>query len=255
MDTWLTNGKDEGADGGSPTVFIVDDDCSVRTALDCLLRSVGVRVRSFGSPDEFLKSKIPDEVPGCIVLDVRFPGQSGFHLQNEINRMEFPIPIVFLTGYADTRMTVKAMKAGAIDFLNKPFREEDMLDAIAQAINCHRARLSTAKNVKRVRARYDLLTPREREVFAYVATGMLNKQIAEELDISEYTVKIHRKNAMEKMEAANIVDLIRQATTLGLAVHAAQPEGMANGTANGASNRDKPSSAVSNGTEYDCTFE
>jgi FixJ family two-component response regulator len=255
MDTWLTNGKDEGADGGSPTVFIVDDDCSVRTALDCLLRSVGVQVRSFGSPDEFLKSKIPDEVPGCIVLDVRFPGQSGFHLQNEINRMEFPIPIVFLTGYADTRMTVKAMKAGAIDFLNKPFREEDMLDAIAQAINCHRARLSTAKNVKRVRARYDLLTPREREVFAYVATGMLNKQIAGELDISEYTVKIHRKNAMEKMEAANIVDLIRQATTLGLAVHAAQPEGTAKGTANGASNRDKPSSAVSNGTEYDCAFE
>jgi FixJ family two-component response regulator len=251
MDTWLRNGKDDDADEGSPIVFIVDDDPSVRAALDSLLRSVGVQVRSFGSPDEFLKSKIPDEVPACIVLDVRFPGQSGFHLQSEINRMEFPIPIVFLTGYADTKMTVKAMKAGAIDFLNKPFREEDMLDAIAQAINCHRVRLNTAKNVRQVRARHDLLTPREREVFAYVAAGLLNKQIAKELEISEYTVKIHRKNAMEKMEAANVVDLIRQATTLGLPVHTAQPKGTPEPT----QNRDTPSPAVNNGKEFDCAFE
>jgi FixJ family two-component response regulator len=247
MGTWPTDAKDDHADGESPTVFIVDDDYSVRTALDSLLRSVGVRVQSFRSPDEFLKSEIPEEAPGCIVLDVRFPGQSGFHLQSEINRMEFPIPIVFLTGYADTKMTVKAMKAGAIDFLNKPFREEDMLDAIAQAINCHRVRLSAAKNVKQVRARHDLLTPREREVFAYVAAGLLNKQIARELEISEYTVKIHRKNTMEKMGAANVVDLIRQAMTLGLPIHTALPKGTPG--------RDRPSCAVGYGKEYDCALE
>jgi FixJ family two-component response regulator len=247
METWPTDAKDDNAEGGSPTVFIVDDDSSVRTALDALLRSVGVQVQSFCSPDEFLKSDIPEEVPGCIVLDVRFPGQSGFHLQSEINRMEFPIPIVFLTGYADTKMTVKAMKAGAIDFLNKPFREEDMLDAIAQAINCHRVRLNMAKNVKQVRARYDLLTPREREVFAHVAAGLLNKQIGKELDISEYTVKIHRKNAMEKMGATNVVDLIHQAMTLGLPIHTAQPKGMPG--------RDRLLCEAGNGKEYDCALE
>ncbi|QYD71540.1 response regulator [Paraburkholderia edwinii] len=247
METWPTDAKDDNAEGGSPTVFVVDDDSSVRTALDSLLRSVGVQVQSFCSPDEFLKSEIPEEVPGCIVLDVRFPGQSGFHLQSEINRMEFPIPIVFLTGYADTKMTVKAMKAGAIDFLNKPFREEDMLDAIAQAINCHRERLNMAKNVKQVRVRYDLLTPREREVFAYVAAGLLNKQIAKELDISEYTVKIHRKNAMEKMGATNVVDLIHQAMTLGLPIHTAQPKATPG--------RDKLLCEAGNGKEYDCALE
>jgi FixJ family two-component response regulator len=247
MNTWLACEKDGEAEGGTPMVFIIDDDSSVRTALDSLLRSVGLGVQLFGSPDEFLKSTLPDDVPSCIVLDVRFPGQSGFHLQSEINRMEFPIPIVFLTGYADTKMTVKAMKAGAIDFLNKPFREEDMLDAIAQGINCHRSRLCTARNVRQLRARYDLLTPREREVFLYVAAGLLNKQIAGALSISEYTVKIHRKNTMEKMEATHVVDLIHYATTLGLPIHSVQSRA--------AFNRDRLSSDFDKGKEYDFALE
>jgi FixJ family two-component response regulator len=246
-DTGLAHSNDDD-EGGLPMVFIVDDDDSVRAALDSLLRSVGLQVRLYSSPDEFLKSDIPDDVPGCIVLDVRFPGQSGFQLQSEINKMECPIPIVFLTGYADTKMTVKAMKAGAVDFLNKPFREQDLLDAIAQGIDCHRTRRRAAKSVRQVRTRYDLLTPREREVVLYVAAGLLNKQIAGALNISEYTVKIHRKNAMEKMAAESLADLIRDATMLGLPIHSLQRN-------KAESRRDKTSVAVSNGKEYDRVFD
>jgi FixJ family two-component response regulator len=216
MNTWLTNSKDDVAEDGASTVFVIDDDDSLRAALDSLLRSAGFLVQSFCSPDEFMKSHLSDDVPACIVLDVRFPGQSGLQLQSEINKIECPIPIVFLTGYADTKMTVKAMKAGAVDFLNKPFREQDLLDAIAQGINCHRMRRRAAETVRQLRARYAQLTPREREVFQYVAGGLLNKQIASELNISEYTVKIHRRNVMEKMAATHVVDLIHHASALGL---------------------------------------
>jgi FixJ family two-component response regulator len=218
----LTSAKDGDAEYGPPTVYIVDDDRSVHQALDSLLRSADLMVRSFFSPDEFLKYDIPDDVPSCMLLDVRFPGQSGFHLQSAINGMDCPTPIIFLSGYADTQMAVKAMKAGAVDFLSKPFRDQDMLDAVALAIDSHRLRLRAARGIKQLRARYELLTSREREVLLYVVAGRLNKQIAAELKISECTVKVHRRNAMEKMEATSVVDLVQNAMTIGLPVNSLQ---------------------------------
>jgi FixJ family two-component response regulator len=192
----------------SPVVFVVDDDPAVREALTSLIRSVGLRVCAFGSALEFLSADPPD-APCCLVLDVRLPGLSGLDLQRELLETDGTIPIIFITGHADVPMSVRAMKAGAVEFLAKPFREEELLDAIRVALprsataRAHRAR------VQQIRARASLLTPREREVARQLLKGLLNKQVAAALGISEITVKIHRRHIMEKMGASSLVELCR----------------------------------------------
>jgi FixJ family two-component response regulator len=198
-----------------PVVYVVDDDLMLRNALGSLFRSVGLQVQTFASPEEFVRFDRMDAC-GCLVLDVRFQGQSGLNLQSEVMRMESPIPIVFMTAHGDVEMTVKAMKAGAIDFFAKPFRDQDMLDAVAQAIERDRARRRAERNLKDLRVRYESLTRREREVLSYVVVGLMNKQIAKELNLSEITVKIHRKHAMAKMAARSVVDLVLKAQALDL---------------------------------------
>ena len=197
------------------TVVVIDDDASVRKALDNLFRSVGLEVELFSSPQEFLQSERPDR-PGCIVLDVRFPGRSGLDMQREISAANTPLPIIFITGYGDIPMSVRAMKGGAIEFLTKPFREQDLLDAIQLGLARDRAWLDNEKALAGLRARFETLTPREREVMALVVAGRLNKQIAYEIGVSEITVKVHRGQVMRKMQAASLPDLARMADRLNL---------------------------------------
>jgi FixJ family two-component response regulator len=198
-----------------PIVFVIDDDASMREALRGLFRSVGLRVEVFGSAAEFLQSKLPD-VTSCLLLDIRLPRVSGLDFQAELMKAGIHIPIIFMTGHGDIPMSVKAMKAGAIDFLSKPFRDQDMLDAVATALENDRKRRADAKALSDVQARFAILTPREREVLALVAAGLMNKQIAAEIGIAEITVKIHRGNVMKKMGAKSLADLVRLAETLAI---------------------------------------
>ena len=196
-------------------VFVVDDDPSFRRSTKMLIESAGLSVQAFSSAEEFLHSRRPD-IPACLVLDVRLPHLSGLDLQRELAKAGIQIPIIFLTGHADIPMTVQAMKAGAIEFLTKPFREQDLLDAIHRATNFDRAaRLQRAK-LEVLRERYHSLTAREREVMAHVVAGMLNKQVAQELGTTEKTIKVHRGHIMQKMGARSLADLVRTAERLGI---------------------------------------
>jgi RNA polymerase sigma factor (sigma-70 family) len=193
---------------GSPVVFVVDDDPSVRSSLKFLLSTVGLHVESFDSADTFLR-KNPPEGPSCLVLDVRLPGLSGLDFQRELAARKISIPIVFLTGHGDIPMSVRAMKAGAVEFLTKPFRDQDLLDAVRIALERDRARREQEKEVMILQRRFDSLTSREREVISMVVSGMLNKQIADQLGTAESTVKVQRSRALEKMHAESLVDLVR----------------------------------------------
>lgn len=198
-----------------PLVLVIDDDASLREALSSLFRSVGLQVRTFGSAQEFLQSNPPDG-PSCLVLDVRLPGLSGLDFQAELAKANIRIPIVFMTGYGDIPMTVRAMKAGAVEFLPKPFRDQDMLDAVQAGLEQDRTRRKSADDISRLKASFDALTPREREIMGLVASGMMNKQIAGELKVSEITVKVHRGNVMRKMNAKSLAELVRMADALGV---------------------------------------
>jgi FixJ family two-component response regulator len=195
------------------TVIVIDDDPSVREALGSLLRSVGLRANLHGSVAEFMTAKRPDG-PTCLVLDVRLPGQGGLEFQRELAKSGIHLPIIFITGHGDIPMSVQAMKGGAIEFMTKPFRDQDLLDAIQAGLELDRARRGTEKTLDLLRARFESLTQREREVMAQVVTGRLNKQIAGDIGISEITVKVHRGNAMRKMEAASLADLVLMAERL-----------------------------------------
>jgi FixJ family two-component response regulator len=203
------------AETEEPVVYVIDDDASLREALGSLFRSVGLRVQVFASATELLQSKLP-AVPSCLVLDIRLPGLSGLDLQTTLANTDIRIPIIFMTGHGDIPMSVRAMKAGAIDFLTKPFRDQDMLDAVTMALERDRQRRSDERGVSDLRALFESLTPREREVMAFVTDGLMNKQIAGEIGISEITVKIHRGNVMKKMGARSLADLVRMADMLGI---------------------------------------
>lgn len=200
------------------TVFIIDDDPGVRDSIHDLLESVGLRSQSFATTQEFLRGKRGDG-PSCLVLDVRLPGMSGLDFQRKLAEAGVPIPIVFLTGHGDIPMTVQAMKSGAVAFLTKPFREQDLLDAIQQALERDRTTRAQQREVEDLRKRYETLTPRERQVMDLVVSGMLNKQIAGELEASETTIKIHRGHVMQKMQAGSLAELVRMADKVKLAAH------------------------------------
>jgi len=199
-----------------PAVFVIDDDPSMRRSLDTLLRSVALDVHIFSSTQEFMHAKRP-EVPGCLVLDVRLPGMSGLTFQQELAKAGVALPIIFISGHGDVAMTVRAMKAGAAEFLTKPFEDQVLLDAIHAAIERDRARRRDAAGLADLKARYRALTEREREVMQLVVTGRANKQIAAELSLSVVTVKVHRGQVMHKMQARSVVELLRMADRLGLA--------------------------------------
>jgi FixJ family two-component response regulator len=199
----------------APGVYIVDDDQSVREALGSLFRSVGYQVHLFGSTDDFLKAKLADS-SSCLVLDVRLPGLSGLDLQNHLQREGVHIPIIFMTGHGDIPMSVRAMKAGAVDFLPKPFRDQDMLDAVGNALDADRKRRGEERSLAVVRAAFETLSPREREIMQLVTSGLMNKQVAGKLNLSEITVKVHRANVMKKMSAHSLADLVRMAELLNL---------------------------------------
>jgi RNA polymerase sigma factor (sigma-70 family) len=198
-----------------PVVFVVDDDLAMREALQDLLASVGMDVRVFASTRDFMQAQRPD-APGCLVLDVRLPGASGLSFQEELPRAGVDLPVIFITGHGDIPMTVRAMKAGAVEFLSKPFRDQELLDAIDAAVERHRAQRREKAVVAELRQRFAALTQREREVMALVSAGRVNKQIAAELGISEATVKVHRGQIMRKMQAKSLAQLVRVADTLGL---------------------------------------
>jgi len=198
-----------------PIVIIVDDDSSMRTMIARLLDSVGLKSISFSAPEEFLRTSPPDD-PACVVLDVQMPGLSGLDLQRELAKAEHQLPIVFMTGHGDIPMTVQAMKEGAVAFLTKPFRNQDLIDAVRQALNLDREARKQRDQLASLRKRYESLTAREREVFALVATGLLNKQIALQLGTTERTVKAHRGVMVQKMEADSVADLVRMADKLGV---------------------------------------
>ena len=194
-------------------VFVVDDDSSIREAIKSLVTLSGLRVETFGTAQEFLQTKRPD-LPGCVVLDVELPGLSGLDLQRELAPHGIKLPIIFITGYGDIPMSVRAMKAGALEFLTKPFRDQDLLDAIQQALERDRAARRHSKEIAELRERFDALTSREREVMSLVVAGWLNKQIGFELKISEITVKIHRGRVMNKMGAQSLAELVRMTERL-----------------------------------------
>ena len=199
----------------TPTVLVVDDDPEVRDALSSLFRSVGLDSRLFASTTEFLQHKLP-EAPCCIVLDIRLPGVGGLDFQAQLTRANIHVPIVMITGHGDIPMSVRAMKAGAVDFLTKPFRQQDMLDAVAQAIERDRKRRDSEKSLAELRGVFESLTTREREIMTLVTTGLMNKQVAAELGLSEITVKIHRGHIMRKMGVRSLADLVRAAEALEL---------------------------------------
>ena len=201
--------------GEEPIVFVIDDDPSMREALNSLFRSVGLRVELFGSAPELLQAELPD-VTSCLVLDIRLPKRSGLDFQAELAKAAIEIPIIFITAHGDVPMTVRAMKAGAVDFLTKPFRDQDLLDAVASALERDRKRRDEARGVADLKGLFETLTPREREVMALVTAGLMNKQVAAEIGVSEITVKIHRGHMMRKMHAKSLADLVRMAELLGV---------------------------------------
>jgi FixJ family two-component response regulator len=200
---------------GGPIVFVVEDDASMGRALSNLFQSVGLQVEVFGSASEMLQGKLPD-VASCLVLDIRLPGLSGLDFQTELAKANIHIPIIFMTGHGDIPMSVRAMKGGAIDFLTKPFRDQDMLDAVVKAIERDRERREADRIVTDLRSLFETLSGREREVLALVSSGLMNKQVAAELGLAEITVKIHRGHIMRKMGARSLADLVRKAEALGI---------------------------------------
>ena len=200
---------------GPGVVYVVDDDAPLRNTLKDLFRSIGLQAEALGSAKEFLEFKRPD-VPSCLVLDVRLPGVSGLDFQAELERAGQHIPIVFMTGHGDIPMSVRAMKAGAVEFLTKPFRDQELIDAVQIALERSREQRKKQGAFDRVKARFDMLTPREQEVIGLVTAGLMNKQIAARLDISEITVKVHRANAMRKIGTSSLAELVRMVDTLGL---------------------------------------
>jgi FixJ family two-component response regulator len=205
----------EPASAKESTVIVIDDDLAMRATLSSLFRSIGLRVELFGSAHEFAQVKMPD-VASCLVLDIRLPGVSGLDFQAELAKADIRIPIIFMTGHGDIPMSVKAMKAGAIDFLTKPFREQDILDAVIRAIERDQKRRDSDKAVSELRILFDSLTSREREVMTQVAAGLMNKQIAAKFGITEITVKVHRGHMMRKMKARSLIDLLGMADMLGI---------------------------------------
>ncbi|WBL75377.1 response regulator transcription factor [Bradyrhizobium xenonodulans] len=201
--------------GDQPIVFIVDDDASMRRALTNLFESVGLRVEAFGSALQLLQAK-PPQVPSCLVLDIRLPGVSGLDLQNDLAKANIHTPVIFITGHGDIPMTVRAMKSGAIDFLTKPVRDQDILDAVQAAIERDRKRRDLNKTVSNVRSRFESLSARERDVLALVTSGLMNKQVAAQLGLAEITVKIYRGQIMRKMGAKSLADLVRMSEALGI---------------------------------------
>jgi FixJ family two-component response regulator len=198
-----------------PIVYVIDDDPLMLGALSMLLRSIDLRVEAFASATEFLQHQLPP-VPSCLVLDIRLPRLSGFDLQAELGRLGIKMPVIFITGHGDIPMSVKAMKAGAVDFLTKPFRDQEMLDAVTAALERDRKRCSEEKSHSEVQARFASLTPWERQIMALVTDGLMNKQVAGKIGISERTVKIHRGNLVRKMHAKSLAELVLMAETLGI---------------------------------------
>ncbi len=199
-------------------VFVIDDDAAMRETLGSLFRSVGLRVELFGSAREFAEFRMPD-VASCLVLDIRLPGVSGLEFQTELAAKDIRIPIIFMTGHGDIPMSVKAMKAGAIDFLTKPFREQDILDAVIRSLERDQERRDSEKGVAELRSRFASLTSREQEVIALVLNGLMNKQIAGKLGVTEITVKVHRGHMMQKMKARSVIELVAMADRLGIRQH------------------------------------
>jgi FixJ family two-component response regulator len=207
--------RDNLASAAEPIVFVIDDDLAMRMTLSSLFRSMGLRVELFGSAQEFAQIKMPD-VASCLVLDIRLPGVSGLDFQAKLAEADIRIPIIFMTGHGDIPMSVRAMKAGAVDFLTKPFRDQDILDAVIRAIERDQKRRDSEKAVSELRVLFDSLTSREREVMEQVVTGLMNKQIAAKLGITEITVKVHRGHMMRKMKARSVIDLVATADLLGI---------------------------------------
>ena len=203
------------ATSGQSIVFVIDDDASLGASVSSLLRSVGLQARVFASTSEFLQEKRPN-VPSCMVLDVRLPGFSGIDFQADLSKRNIHIPIVFMTGHGDIPMTVRAMKAGAVEFLTKPFRDQDLLDAVQLALERDLSRIESEKAASGLKSKFETLTPREREIMALVASGLMNKQVAGKVGLSEITVKVHRGRVMQKMGAKTLADLVRIAEALGI---------------------------------------